>query len=96
MTPPPAARKIRELVYNTFMLEDHALHVFVLGGPDFIVGPTAPPSQRTIIGVIGGIGLGLGYIAPVSTLVKWFPDRRGLAAGEVGPVSPLGPVDTIV
>ncbi|MHC4872138.1 MAG: L-lactate MFS transporter [Planctomycetota bacterium] len=32
-------------------------------------------------GVIGGIGLGCGYIAPVSTLVKWFPDRRGLATG---------------
>lgn len=32
-------------------------------------------------GVIGGIGLGIGYIAPVSTLVKWFPDRRGLATG---------------
>ena len=32
-------------------------------------------------GVIGGIGLGLGYIAPVSTLVKWFPDRPGMATG---------------
>jgi MFS family permease len=32
-------------------------------------------------GVIGGIGLGLGYIAPVSTLMKWFPDRPGLATG---------------
>jgi MFS family permease len=32
-------------------------------------------------GVIGGIGLGLGYISPVSTLIKWFPDRRGMAAG---------------
>jgi MFS family permease len=32
-------------------------------------------------GVIGGIGLGLGYIAPVSTLIKWFPDRPGLATG---------------
>ncbi len=32
-------------------------------------------------GVIGGTGLGIGYIAPVSTLVKWFPDRRGLATG---------------
>jgi MFS family permease len=31
--------------------------------------------------VIGGIGLGLGYISPVSTLVKWFPDRRGMATG---------------
>ena len=33
------------------------------------------------LGVIGGIGLGLGYISPVSTLVKWFPDRRGMATG---------------
>jgi MFS family permease len=32
-------------------------------------------------GVIGGIGLGLGYIAPVSTLIKWFPDRPGMATG---------------
>src|ERR1017187_8557106 len=39
--PTPAGRKIRELVYNTFTLEDHALHFFVLGGPDFIVGPEA-------------------------------------------------------
>src|SRR5690625_1585411 len=31
--------------------------------------------------IIGGIGLGIGYIAPVSTLVKWFPDHRGLATG---------------
>src|SRR6266550_453505 len=31
------------------------------------------------MGVIGGMGCGLGYIAPVSTLVKWFPDRRGMA-----------------
>ena len=32
-------------------------------------------------GVLGGTGLGIGYIAPVSTLVKWFPDRRGMATG---------------
>jgi MFS family permease len=32
-------------------------------------------------GIIGGVGLGLGYISPVSTLVKWFPDRRGMATG---------------
>ncbi len=33
------------------------------------------------LGVVGGVGLGLGYISPVSTLVKWFPDRRGMATG---------------
>ena len=32
-------------------------------------------------GVLGGIGLGLGYISPVSTLIKWFPDRPGMATG---------------
>ncbi len=58
--PTPAARKIRELVYNTFMLEDHALHVYVLGGPDFIVGPTAPAGQRNIVGVIGKVGVEVG------------------------------------
>jgi MFS family permease len=33
------------------------------------------------MGVLGGVGLGIGYISPVSTLVKWFPDRRGMATG---------------
>src|SRR5277367_4227000 len=32
-------------------------------------------------GVVGGVGLGLGYISPVSTLIKWFPDRPGMATG---------------
>jgi OFA family oxalate/formate antiporter-like MFS transporter len=32
-------------------------------------------------GVVGGVGLGIGYISPVSTLVSWFPDRRGMATG---------------
>ena len=58
--PPPAARKIRELVYNTFMLEDHALHVYILGGPDFIVGPEAPAEQRNVVGVISKVGLEVG------------------------------------
>ena len=58
--PTSAGRKIRELVYNTFMLEDHALHVFVLGGPDFIVGPEAPAAERNIVGVIGKVGVEAG------------------------------------
>jgi F420-non-reducing hydrogenase large subunit len=58
--PPPTARKIRELVYNTFMLEDHALHVYILGGPDFIVGPDAPKEQRNVLGVIQKVGVEVG------------------------------------
>ena len=58
--PTSAGRKVRELVYNTFTLEDHALHVFVLGGPDFIVGPQAPAAERNIVGVIGKVGIEAG------------------------------------
>src|SRR5512135_3551784 len=58
--PPPAAKKIRELLYNTFMLEDHALHVYVLGGPDFIVGPQAPKEERNVVGVINKVGVEVG------------------------------------
>ncbi len=58
--PTPAAKKVRELVYNAFMLEDHALHVYVLGGPDFIVGPDAPAAQRNVLGVIEKVGLEVG------------------------------------
>jgi F420-non-reducing hydrogenase large subunit len=58
--PPPAARKIREFVYNAFMFEDHNLHFYFLGGPDFIVGPAAPKAERNIVGVIGKVGLEIG------------------------------------
>jgi F420-non-reducing hydrogenase large subunit len=58
--PPPAAKKIREFVYNAFMFEDHNLHFYFLGGPDFIVGPAAPKAERNIVGVIGKVGLEIG------------------------------------
>ncbi len=54
--PPPAGRKIRELVYSAFMAEDHALHFYFLGGPDFVVGPEAPAADRNILGVIAKVG----------------------------------------
>ena len=58
--PTPTARKLRELVYNAFMMEDHTLHFFFLGGPDFVVGPQAPAAERNILGVIGKVGLEIG------------------------------------
>jgi F420-non-reducing hydrogenase large subunit len=58
--PPPAARKIRELAYSTFIVEDHALHFFFLGGPDFVVGPDAPKARRNILGVVDAVGLEVG------------------------------------
>lgn len=50
-------------------------------GSGFAVNIGSLPLLYVTYGVLGGIGLGVGYIAPVSTLVKWFPDRRGLATG---------------
>ena len=58
--PTPAAKKIRELMYNAFQAEDHILHFFFLGGPDFVVGPQAPAGERNILGVIAKAGLETG------------------------------------
>ena len=58
--PPPAGRRIRELIYSIFMVEDHALHFYFLGGPDFVVGPTAPAAERNVLGVIGKVGVDVG------------------------------------
>ena len=55
--PPPTAKKLRELVNSAFMVEDHYIHFFFLGGPDFVVGPTAPAAERNILGVINKVGM---------------------------------------
>jgi MFS family permease len=58
----------------------------VLFGSGLIIGGIGLALKQSVLvllgmGVIGGMGCGIGYIAPVSTLVKWFPDRRGMATG---------------
>ena len=58
----------------------------VLFGCGLLIGGIGLALRQSILvflgmGVVGGMGCGLGYIAPVSTLVKWFPDRRGMATG---------------
>jgi F420-non-reducing hydrogenase large subunit len=58
--PTSAAKKIRELMYNAFQCEDHILNFFFLGGPDFVVGPTAPAGERNILGVIAKAGMEAG------------------------------------
>src|SRR4030043_1608051 len=57
--PPSAAKKLRELFYSAFYVTDHTTHFYILGGPDFVMGPDAPVAQRNIIGVIGKVGLEL-------------------------------------
>ena len=58
----------------------------ILFGCGLLIGGIGLSLHQSILvflgmGVIGGMGCGLGYISPVSTLVKWFPDRRGMATG---------------
>src|SRR5678810_1385601 len=55
-------------------------------GTGLLIGGAGLALRQSVLvfvgmGIIGGIGCGLGYISPVSTLVKWFPDRRGMATG---------------
>lgn len=55
--PPAAAKKLRELLYCGYIIYDHILHFYFLGGPDFVVGPEAPAAKRNILGVIEKAGL---------------------------------------
>jgi F420-non-reducing hydrogenase large subunit len=56
VSPPLAAINIRELIYHAFMFEDHLLHVYYLGGPDWLLGPNVPASQRNILGLADRMG----------------------------------------
>ena len=57
---PPAGKKLRELFYSAFYVADHATHFYILGGPDFVMGPDAPLAERNILGVIHKVGLEIG------------------------------------
>ncbi len=80
LEPPPAARKIRELIYSTFMVEDHALHFYFLGGPDFIVGSRAPAGERNVLGVIAKVGVETGQ--RVIAMRRKLRDLIALAGGK--------------
>ena len=58
--PTETAKKLRELMYVGYYIYDHTLHFYFLGGPDFIVGPDAPASERNIFGVLKRVGLDVG------------------------------------
>jgi len=58
--PPEPAKKLRELFYCAHMIHSHIAHFYALAGPDFVVGPDAPPAERNILGVVAKVGLQLG------------------------------------
>jgi F420-non-reducing hydrogenase large subunit len=56
LEPPPTAKKLRELFYMAHFVHSHIAHFYALAAPDFIVGPTAPPTERNLLGVIAKVG----------------------------------------
>ncbi|HSO19702.1 MAG TPA: nickel-dependent hydrogenase large subunit, partial [Desulfosarcina sp.] len=83
--PPPAGRMIRELMHLAFILEDHLLHFFFLGGPDILAGPDADPDQRNFWGVVKRLGREM--MGRVLTVRRRVRELNGLLSG-----SPLYPV----
>lgn len=58
--PPPAAKKLRELFFMAHFIHSHIAHFYALAAPDFVLGPTANPAERNIIGVINAVGVETG------------------------------------
>jgi F420-non-reducing hydrogenase large subunit len=79
--PTLTGRLIRELVYAAFMAEDHALHFYFLGGPDFVMGPDAPAASRNVLGVISKVGREVGL--KVIEMRRRLREITALAGGKV-------------
>ena len=60
--PTPTAKKIRELFLNAHYVEDHCGILYALGFPDFVLGPTADPASRNLIGLISAVGIETGKL----------------------------------
>jgi F420-non-reducing hydrogenase large subunit len=81
---PLTARLIRELQYDIFYVTDHATHFYALAAPDFVMGPTSPPAERNIIGVIRKLGVAVGQ--QVIQARKWGHEAAAIFGGR--PVNP--------
>jgi len=66
LPPTETARKLREIFYCAHYIEDHMEIIYALGLPDFVCGPTAPPSERNLIGLIKKVGIDVG-----KQVLKW-------------------------
>ncbi len=58
--PTRVAKKLRELFFNAHYVEDHAVILYALGLPDFVVGPNAPAAERNVVGLINAVGAEIG------------------------------------
>ncbi len=78
--PPPTAKKLRELLYASFFVADHATHFYALAAPDFVVGPDAPKADRNLLGVIQKVGQDTG--ARVVQLLQENHEVAAIVAGR--------------
>lgn len=87
-TPTPTARKLRELFFNAHYVEDHAVILYALGFPDFVVGPGAPAAERNVIGLINAVGaeIGRAVLKKRSYAVKIFEMLGGKAIHPVAAI----------
>ena len=58
--PTPTGRKLREMFFNAHYIEDHAVILYALGLPDYVVGPESSPAERNIVGLIQKVGVEVG------------------------------------
>ncbi len=74
---PPPGKKLRELFYCAHVIHSHVAHFYCLAAPDFVVGPTADPAERNVLGMIGKVGLDVvkdvmkqrGYAQDIQALI---------------------------
>ncbi|RKZ04920.1 Ni/Fe hydrogenase subunit alpha [Candidatus Fermentibacteria bacterium] len=85
---PSAAKKLRELLYSAFYVTDHATHFYILGGPDFIVGPDSDPKVRNILGVIAKVGKETG-LKVINTRHRCHQVIKTLGGKTIHPVSSI-------
>lgn len=78
--PPRPAKLLRELMYSAFFVADHATHFYILGGPDFIVGPDAMKAERNILGVVRKVGKEIG--AQVMQMLRDNHEIAGIIGGR--------------
>jgi F420-non-reducing hydrogenase large subunit len=85
---PLTAKLLRELQYNIFYVTDHTTHFYVLGGPDFVMGPKSDPATRNIIGVISKVGPELAK--QVLQCRAWGHEAAAIFGGK--PVNPANAI----
>jgi F420-non-reducing hydrogenase large subunit len=78
---PPNGERLRRMIFNAYMFYDHLLHFYYLAAPDFVVGPTADPGARNILGVVDKVGLEIGskvieMRAKSIDVLKYFGGKR--------------------